>query len=272
MSIRKSVLITVFALLIFSMAQAQSIGQKKFEFAFSFDPLIVPVNLNTFTEWGMGYYDIDARQSITQGAYANFAYWPVRHWGVSLGVGWRWFGSDISYAIPDPVEETGMTVFDGNYPFRAKGFGPVLALNFRMDRFRARIGFAVFELYDQEYHSINRLASTTTFNSPSDIIAQVTLVEKGYWNFIPQEYPMLQLRGQYLLFNNLFLTAGLETRLWARGTSAYAIEITGYTASMPKETHLLNDFRKQETFNSVSLGISYIFGFGQYRVADIVFQ
>jgi hypothetical protein len=270
MSRRKSVLITALTLFIFSMAQTECAGQKKFEFTFSFDPLIVPVDLNTFTESGMGYYDIDTRQSITQAAYADFAYWPLRHWGVSLGVGWRWFGSDISYAIPEPSEESGMTVFDGNYPFRAKGFGPVLSVNFRKDRFRARVGFAVFDLYDQEYNSVSRQGGVTAFNTPSDIIAHVEFKEKGYWNFTPVEYPMLQLHGQYALFNNLYLTAGVETRLWARGFSVYAIEITGYTASMPRQTHLLNDFRKQETYNTVSLGISYIFGFGRYRTSNDV--
>src|SRR4030095_15196006 len=238
-------------------------AQKKFEAGLEFDLLDIPLN-NTY-ESGLGYYDINSTGKITNAAYLDFTYWPWANWGFSLGAGIRNLESEIQYSIPDPSnEDQGGPVFEEHYHYTAKGFGPVISVQFRKDRFRARLGYAISDLHDQMYDQNSSISAVTVWED-SEVIAEVQLEEENYFYYVPWSYGFLQFDLQYNIIDNVFLKVGFETTDGGRQYYPYTLKITGFTENTTHDVHVLNDFKKRDTYTFISAGIGYIIGFGKYN-------
>ncbi|MBK9980872.1 MAG: hypothetical protein IPP15_00365 [Saprospiraceae bacterium] len=224
------------------------------------------MNINTYKESGPGYYTINAKGNITQAGYIDFAWWPAKNWGLSLGLGRHNFKSNIEYKIPDPIHEAnGEPLYENSIPYSATGLGPVISAHYRTEKLRATIGIGDFSLSRQKYTSISHIFSSTTFES-SEILAHVELTEESYWNDNIVDMGLLQFAFEYAIADHFFLKLGFENSIRRFPTYPYTLKIIGFTENTPKEDQLLNDFKMQNTFSSFSVGISYIFGFGRFYV------
>lgn len=240
-------------------------GQNKFEIGGRFDALIIPLNIDTYHESGLGYYDINAKGNITQAGYVDFTYWPFANWGASIGMGIRRFSSQINYAIPDPSNlDHDDIVFENSYPFTASALGPVVSFLVRKDHLRARLGYGLFDLSNQKYTSRSG-SSAVIISNGTEILAEIQLDEESYWRQVPTGYGLLQFDAQYNIIDNVFLKLGFETTLSGRNFYPYTLKITGFTANTTKEDHVLNDFKIRNTYASFSTGVGYIIGFGKYN-------
>lgn len=245
-----------------------AVSQSKFEISVGIDPLMVPVNAGTYVEHGQGYYDINGRGMISQSGSAYFAYWPLKAIGVSVGVITRNFGSQIDYAIPDPIYGSTEPFLEGSYPFKANGWGNSFSLLFRQKRWRARIGLAHFELNDKEYDS--RLGiSTVSLWDGGEKVAEIQTKEKAYWNTAPNFYHFLQVEGQYFILKNLFVKLSFETTISSNYPYPYTLEIAGFTPETSPDVQVFNDYEMRNSLSSISFGVGYVLGFGHYnKVAD----
>jgi hypothetical protein len=258
-------------LLIFWIGVFPSIvsAQRKFEFGIRFDPLIMPVNFGTFIEDGPGYYDIKAKGKIAQAAYLDFTYWPLQHWGISVGAGVHNFESQIEFHIPDPYsEENSDTVLYRNDQIKAVGLGPSIALQYRNKRFRAKLGLSIFDLSKQEYPVRSDIYATSVFDG-TGVLAQVQIEEESFFYTYITEYHLLQLNASYEVLKNLLIKIGFESTFEKEYYYLYTTKITGFTASMPPQNQLLNDFKMSNAYSAFSVGVEYVIGFGKYKKREI---
>ncbi len=140
--------------LLVGMVSPECAAQHKFEVGLRIDPVVIPVNLGTYHEYGLGYYDIRAKDNITEAAYADFTYWAFPHFGVSLGMGLHRYQSQISYTIPDIPNNDGVLPLHRVFQYSADGAGPVLSVRYRGERFRAGMGLSLVRLKNQVYSSL----------------------------------------------------------------------------------------------------------------------
>jgi hypothetical protein len=239
-------------------------AQSKFEFGIRFDPLTIPVNLNTFIEDGPGYYDIQANGKVALAAYFDFTYWPFKHWGASLGVGIHNFHSQVEFLIPDPYTgESSDTVLYRNDQFKAVGYGPHLALQYRNQRLRARLGVTIFDFSKQEFPIRSEVNAITIFDD-TGILAEVQIEEESFYYTYITNNRMLQLEASYEVLSNLFVKIGFESTFDKEYYFPYTTRITGFTVDMPPGDHLLNDFKMSNAYSAFSVGVEYVIGFGKY--------
>lgn len=239
------------------------LAQKKFELGVKFDALTLPVNFGTFIEDGPGYYDIQAKGNITQAAYIDFTYWPLKNWGISLGAGVHSFRREIEYSIPDPSHFTEDTVFYRHDEFKAVGQGPAAALHYRNNRIRVNAGLMINDLSKIEYPYRSSVSSVTIFNPP-DVLATVQIEEEsaGYGYFIGGN--LFQMDFSYEILHNLFCTIGFETALSSGKYYLYTTKISGFTYNTSPEVQLLNDFKMSNAYSAFTVGVRYGVGFGKY--------
>lgn len=242
-----------------------AISQHKFELGVSVDPLVVPINMGTYVEKGPGFYDINGRGKITQAGSAYFTYWPFTSLGISLGAGVRKFSSQIDYAIPDPFKEDLDPIFEKSYPFSAIGWGPSLAVLFRSERWRARMGLGIFNLHDPDYTSRSGISAVTIWDSDGEILADIQAEEKAYWHTAPDAYGFVQFEGQYNIFDHFFIKLSFETTFNSSYPYPYTLLISGFTPETSPEVQVLNDYEMRNTLASISLGVGYNLGFGEYK-------
>lgn len=210
MSLLKSLAIGAVCCLIICAFRENCSGQNKFELSGRLDPLIIPLNIDTYHESGLGYYDIHAKGNITQAAYLDFTYWLFANWGASLGMGMRKFSSEINYAIPDPSNlHPDYIDFENTIPSTANAMGPVVSFLVRKDRLRARLGIGLFDLFNQKYIRKSGSSAVTIWND-TEVLAEIQLDEESYWRWIPTDYGILQLDAQYNILKNVFLKLGLR--------------------------------------------------------------
>ena len=248
---------------IFMTGAGQMAAQNKFEFGIRFDPLTLPVNFGTFVEDGPGYYDIKAKGHITQAAYLDFTYWPLHHWGISLGAGVHSFHSEIEYLIPDISHFTQDTDLYRHDQIKSVGMGPLIALQYRNDRFRARAGLMVLDFSKQEYPV--RLGSTGIYIfDGSEVVAQVEIEENHFWNGFYQSNYLFQLDFSYEVLDNLSCRIGFETTFNKDKYYPYRTMINGFTIGDEPEIQVLNNFKMSNTYSAFSLGVEYVIGFGKY--------
>lgn len=245
-----------------------AISQSKFELGVSLEPLVVPVNIGTYVENGQGFYDINGRGKITQSASAYFTYWPLKSFGISLGVGVRNYRSLIDYSIPDPLNESLDPILEGFFPFTAKGLGPSLSVLFRKEKWRARMGLGTIDLFDQKYISSSHISGVTIWESGGEIIADILLEENAYWHTIPSAYAFLQFEGQYNILDNIFIKCSFETTISGQYPHPYTLHISGFTPETPPQSQVLNDYTMRSTLTSFSFGVGYIIGFGKYSATS----
>jgi hypothetical protein len=238
-------------------------AQSKFEFGIRLDALTIPVNFGTFTEYGPGYYDIHAKGNITQAAYLDLTYWPLKHWGVSLGVGVHSFHSEIEYLISDISHFTQDTELYRHDQIKSVGIGPLIALQYRNDRFRARAGLMVLDFSKQEYPV--RLGSTGIYIfDGSGVVAQVEIEEYHFWNGFYQSNYLFKLDFSYEVLDNLSCRIGFETTFNKDKYYPYRTMINGFTIDDEPEIQVLNDFKMSNTYSAFSVGVEYVIGFGKY--------
>lgn len=246
--------------------QNECIAQRKFELGIRLDALNVPVNINTYTESGLGYYDIRAKGKITQTASTDVTWWPMHHWGLSLGIGIRKFSSKIQYSIPCPYhEDNGEIAFEDVFPFSATGTGSILSVSYRMNRIRASLGYAGFTLSNQKYKYRSGASSTTIFDG-TGVLAEVELQEESRAAYGTSEINLLQLNLAYNIIDHLFLKFGVESTIGGFKSYPYTLKITGFTENTTREEHVLNDFKMRNTFAAFSAGVSYVFGYGRFYI------
>jgi len=239
-------------------------AQSKFEFGIRFDPLTIPVNFGTFTEDGPGYYDIKAKGKITQAVYLDFTYWPLQHWGISLGAGVHSFHSEIEYFIPDPSNLVPHdTAFYRHDHIKAVGLGPHIALQYRNQRFRTRVAYSIFDYSKQEFPVRSGYFGTTIFDD-TGVLAEVEIEEESFWNGYFTEGNIWQLDVSYEIVSNLFVKMGFESSLTNKKYYPYTTKITGFTYETTPENQLLNDFKMSNAYSAFSLGVEYVIGFGKY--------
>lgn len=240
-------------------------AQKKFEIGLRVDPLNLPLNRGIYTESGLGYYDIHAKGNNTPAAYLDFSYWPHRNLGFSIGMGIRKFSSEISYEIPDPLNEDRGLVFANDYEYSTLASGPQVNMLFRVHRFRAKVGIGLFNFHNPDFVKRSSVSSVTYFNPDVGTLAQVVLTEDSYWFFSPSHYNLLQFAAEYHVIHNLYIKVGFETTLKDRDVYPYTLTITGFTEHTTRQEHLLNEFKKRNTHAAVSVGLAYVLGFGGYE-------
>jgi hypothetical protein len=253
--------ILLFHIVLGSVFSSSCFAQKKFELGLRFDGLNIQFD-NTY-EGGLGTYDINTKRNITQSAYADLMYWPHQNFGISLGIGLHDFQSEIRYSIPSPSSET--ILVETSDQITARGLGYIASVHFRKDRWRVRIGYALFELYNQEYPSRYRLISVTSFEPGLGVLASLDVIEKSYWQSIPIMSGLIQMEGQYRVIDQLFVRLGFETTHCCRKYYPYTVQITGFTQQTTMDDHLFNDFRIRNMYTAFSVGIAYYLGFGRYR-------
>lgn len=241
----------------------EALSQSKFELGVGIDPLIFPINYVTYFESGPGFYDIYGRGRITRSASAYVAYWAFPAFGISLGTAIRTFGSQIDFAITDPLFDDQPPLIERSYPFRATGWGPSLAVLYRKERWRGSIGLGLFDLHNQQYTSSKCLEVVIIFESSGEILSDIEVEEEAYWRYVPTNYAFLQLEGQYQVLENLFVRVGLQATISGSYPYPYTVLISGFTPDTPPGDQVLNDYRMKNSLASVSLGIAYRIGFGE---------
>jgi hypothetical protein len=244
-------------------------AQKKFEFGIRMDALTIPVNFGTFIEDGPGYYDIHAKGNITQAAYLDFTYWPLKHWGISLGAGVHRFYSEIEYLISDPSNSViGDTTFYRHDELKGRGGGPVLAFHYRNDKFRASMGMGAFQFSTKNF-PMRSMSTYITVFEPPDVLAHLQIDEVSYWQIYGLEYDLYQFNVAYEVLNHLFLNIGFESTLSIEKFYLYTTKITGFTYNTSPEDQPLNDFKMSHAFSAFSVGVKYEIGFGKYKEGEI---
>lgn len=236
-------------------------AQKKFELGLRFDGLNIQFD-NTY-EGGLGTYEIHTKRNITQSAYADLMYWPHPNLGISLGIGLHDFRSEIRYSIPFPSSEN--ILVETSDQISARGLGYIASAHFRKDRWRVRIGYGLFDLYNQEYPSRYRLTLVSSQITGQGVLNRLDILEESYWLTEPLMSSMIQFESQYRIVDQLFFKLGLETTFCCRNNFPYSVKITGFTEQTTMEDHLFNDFRIRNTYTAFSVGIAYYLGFGRYR-------
>jgi hypothetical protein len=247
--------------LLFSLPETNA--QKPFEINVRLDALNVPININTFREKGLGYYDIKGRGDLTHAVYVDFIHWLGGPLGMSLGAGLRNFSSKIHIGIPDPTDKNGPIYSERDYTFSAHGIGFTMALLYKKKRMKAGLGYTYFVYSNQKYPVRSSGGGTSSFLKNGVVVAKMKIEERSYTSEIPSSISLFQLRGQYQLKRNLFLHLGLETSISFDALKPYTLKITGYAASTAKNIdQRLNNFAMKNTLAGFSIGITYGIGFG----------
>jgi hypothetical protein len=225
---------------------------------------VIHVQLRNSSESGLGYYDINYKRKLTQSAYLEFIYWPLKNFGISLGGCIRYFGSQMSYAITDPSNLTDEIFHSNEINFRANGHGPVVSLYFRRDQLRVGAGMSLINLSNLNYNKDSHIAGSSIFNSEG-VYAHIQIDENSYWNYVPMNYVLYHLNIEYKIAESLYLKAGFETTKDNKYTiHPIRIRITGFTSEMePDKNRVLNDFKIKDSYASLSLGLTYNIGFGR---------
>lgn len=259
----KIVIHSLLAFILISVFPGSIFGQDKFNVDLRLDVLTIPVNFGTFIEDGPGYYDISAKGNITQAGYINFDYWPLKHWGISLGAGVHSFKSEIEYSIPDPTNFTEDTVFYRHDILKAVGSGPMIALQYRNNRFRGKVGLMLLDY--SKIESPYRSSSTiiTVFDL-SDVLAHVQINEQSSMYGVFVNNKMFQFNLSYKVLDNLFCTIGFESTLSSEKYYSYQTNITGFTFNTSHEVQLLNDFKVSTVYSALTIGVQYGLSFGKY--------
>jgi hypothetical protein len=239
-------------------------AQHKFELGLYVDPFIIPVNSATFIEDGPGYYDIHGSIKVAQGMGAVFNYWPFKSFGISVGAALRNFESNIDYAFPDPYYPEAGPLIEASYPYKAKGWGPTVALHWRNNRWQANIGIGIFDITHAEYESISGVTGVSIWDEFGEKILDINVEEEAYWLYAPYEFEFLQFEAQYYFSKNFFVRFGFENS----GKSYWypvTILVSGFIKDVIPQEQVLNDYKMKAQQISFTLGVGGNLGFGKYK-------
>jgi hypothetical protein len=261
----KIVLLSLLAFILVSIFSGSIFAQDKFNVDLHLDVLTIPINFGTFIEEGPGYYDISAKGNITQAGYIDFGYWPLKHWGISLGAGVHSFKSAIEFSIPDPTNFTEDTAYYRHDILKAVGSGPSIALQYRNNRFRGKVGLVLLDYSKIESPYRSSLTLITVFDV-SDVLAHVQIKEQSSMYGVFVNNKLIQLNFSYEFIKNLFCSIGFETTLSNDKYYPYQTNITGFTFDTSHELQLLNDFKVSTAYSALNIGVQYVLGFGKYGV------
>jgi|GEM_PF-3811013 len=143
--------------------------------------------------------------------------------------------------------------------------GPLIAFQYRNDRFRARAGVIVLDFSKQEYPV--RLESTGIYIfDGSEAVAQVEIEENHFWNGFYQSNDLFQLDFSYEVLDNLSCRIGFESTFNKDKYYPYRSMINGFTIDDEPVIQPLNNFKMSNTYSAFSVGVEYVIGFGKYKI------
>ena len=256
--------ITICVLLLGMILIGDINAQHKFELGIYLDPLILPVNNYTFIEDGPGYYDINGNIKVTQRIGSSISYWPFKSIGISAGMSLRNFDYKVEYVIPDPFYAEAGPLLEDSFPFRALGWGPSFAIQWRNNRWQANIGFAFYTLTHAQYEPRSGLSGVSIWDEFGEKILDINVEEEAYWPYAPLNYDFLQVEARYFFTKNFFVKFGFEST----GKSYWypvTLHVSGFIKDVIPQEQVLNDFKMRAQLTSFSVGVGANMGFGKYK-------
>jgi hypothetical protein len=239
-------------------------AQKRFELGLKFDTYSIPFNKNNTREDGLGYYEVSGKSEVNNALFADFSWWPFKHFGLSVGGGIHSYKYEVKYVINDPTQEE--LIFLNDYrTLSALAWGPTISLLARKDKWRSRLGFfTAFESFRYRQSHQSRSYITFIFDLMSQESAALAIDETIGMSPFQSSYSLIQFAVQREVAKGLFFHVGFESS-WRGGTTDhYRLHVTGNTMNTTDETHELTDFHLLSNYQAFTIGVSSMLGFGDY--------
>ncbi len=245
----KSVFAFIAVVLIVNCVQAQKIEIRLKADLFSF-----PVS-NFTSDISNPKYEAAGHARTNEAAYVDFAWYPLKEFGMLIGYGFHSFNFETHFVIP---RQSGQGNHRNEYRLMSGvGSGPKLGIIYKHNKIRTSVNYSMFEKLTSKQSHQSESYSLTIFDVgvPNPILA-VGVSEDYIIGEFDISYPLWQFNIEYNIVSGLFLQAGFETKL-RKPQYAYRLQLIDFLNDGPPEGLLVNDFRLNSQYSAYTIGLSY---------------
>jgi|GEM_PF-3922555 len=241
-----------------------SFAQKKFSIVVQGDLFSIPFADPT-VDSVPPVYSATGHAETNIAFYGEFIYWPHPKFGIYTGAGIHTYNFNAQFEIPDPVFE-GEFVFDEYRKLYALAWSPTIGLAYRTKKLMGKIGLVAFDPFKTENSAESSSVTNIFFGGNQTGATKIIDIDEEIRIFYDAAaYEMIQASFQYEVATNFYLHAGIEFTTGPYGIYHYRLYIKDISLDNPSISTVANDFRITSKYKALTLGVTYIVGFGKYK-------
>lgn len=244
-------------------------GQGKYFVEGQINPLLVPIGELGFKEYGLGHFEFNYKEKITQEYIIQGGINVKSNFEVGMGVSYKKFTSLFDYTITNPgFPENVLNFEEGHlisHLYGCRIFGG-FSIN---DRLKLRLTLEYNDPQEVDYSPKSNLGQIRFFTGVDENGELVLLgLSKDEWVGVssgPAADYLTEISAFYKVFKNTQISCGIKYRWWPDKKCAYRLYLSGQTLDQPNEQRTLNDSRICNNVLMVYLGINYQLSFDLKR-------